>query len=304
MTDAVEQKPKRHTASRKRKRWWPWGLAVVLVVLYLIVLDLNSSQADQLADDGSGALDIHLAIAQRPVTLPLIALEDYGHGYIAFTLDHEGDRKSEKAKRQQFLQQTGNPNQPLPMEQVTITLDWSGPEERSEMTCTMMKRKWAHAVCTNPWSAIKQALPGRFSLVDLKTLRIRAPGSSIRCRGDAKADHPVPVQAGEVSLMCPAEVAGGADAQYYHAVLKIEGDLGAYWIVSQYGEKGEPMDAMTKREAAAITLFVRHALGQQEAYATLLQAMCGLRRPGAQDDPTTDPECGPPAPSAVSSGAS
>jgi hypothetical protein len=162
---------------------------------------------------------------------------------------------------------------------------------RQRQMCTQLTREWARSACDNPWAAIQQALPAnRFRLVDLRRLKIGDPRGPVHCVDAVEQRRSLPREPGEAVMVCAALVYGGDDDEFHHAVVRIDGELGALWMVWRYGQNGESAEAMTQREGQAIVAFVQHALGKQEDFATLHRIMCDLRRPGSIDGPG-DADC-------------
>lgn len=163
--------------------------------------------------------------------------------------------------------------------------DGRGQERR----CALLTREWARAVCDNPWAATRQAMPhNRLRLLDLSRLQTAGPGRQVDCREGTPPPRALPATAGQSMLLCNAMVYGGRADQHHHAVMRIDGDLGALWMVwhpGQNGQDGESADAMAQREGQAIAHFVQPALGAREEFAALQARMCRLRRPDSADQP-------------------
>ena len=87
-------------------------------------------------------------------------------------------------------------------------------------------------------------------------------------------------------MVCEALVYGGDKDEFHYAVVRIDGELAALWIVWRNGQNGETAEGMTQREGQAILAFVHYALGKQESFPALHGIMCSLRRPGSRDDPS------------------
>lgn len=233
--------------------------------------------------------DIHVSIGGNPLVLPFISLDDYAYRKQSFSLDRKGDSERARNALEQFLLDSKDPQNPLVLDRLTVTVrtyGWTGEDLRSKKMCPMLTREWARYVCDNPWPAVQQALPvNRFRLVDLNRLRIGDPRGPARCRDDDKSHQPIPQRTGEAVIVCTAMVYGGPDDQYHHAVIRINGDLGALWTVWRYGENGETAEAMAAREGKAIVAFVKYGLGRNEEFQNLHADMCRLRRPGSVNGP-------------------
>lgn len=247
--------------------------------------------------------DIHVSIAQHPLVLPFIALDDYAYRKQSFSLNRKGDSEHALAALNQFLHDSADPKIPLVLDGVSVvvrTYGWNDADMRQRQMCPMLTREWAKSVCDNPWAAIQQALPsGRFRLVDMSRLQVGDPRGHANCRDDDQPHKPLPQKAGEAAIVCTAMVYGGRDDQYHHAVVRIDGNLGALWTVWRYGQNGETAEAMTQREGKAIVAFVQYSLGKSEDFRKLHPAMCQLRRPGSVDGPK-GANCGRAAPTSFS----
>jgi hypothetical protein len=231
--------------------------------------------------------DVHVSVAQHPLVLPFIALEDYAYRKQSFSLDRKNDGKQALDALDIFLRDSADPNKPLELDGLTVvvrTYGWNDADMRQRQVCPLLTREWARSVCDNPWAAIQQALPAnRFRLVDLRRLQLGDPQSPDRCRENGEARRPFPQSPGTAVMVCEAMVWGGADGEYYLAAVRIDGDLGALWTVWRHGQNGETAEAMAEREGKAIISFVGHGVGKGEGFPNLLAEACRLRRPGASD---------------------
>lgn len=231
--------------------------------------------------------DVHVSVAQHPLVLPFIALEDYAYRKQSFSLDRKNDSKRALDALDIFLRDSADPNKPLELDGLTVvvrTYGWNDADMRQRQVCPLLTREWARSVCDNPWAAIQQALPAnRFRLVDLRRLQLGDPQSPGRCRENGEARRPFPQSPGTTVMVCEAMVWGGADGEYYLAAVRIDGDLGALWTVWRHGQNGETAEAMAEREGKAIISFVKHGVGKGEGFPKLLAEACRLRRPGASD---------------------
>jgi hypothetical protein len=256
----------------------------LLAVLASCGEDVRSS-----VDVGLLSTDIHIAVAQHPLVLPFIALDDYAYRKQSFSLNRKGDRESVQATLNQFLHDSADPKKPLVLDGLSVavrTYGWNDADMRQRQVCPLLTHEWARSICDNPWAAVQQALPGdRFRLVDLSRLRIGDLHARTDCRDDGKPHRPLPQRTGEALIVCTAMVYGGRDDQFHHAVVRIDGDLGALWTVWRYGQNGETAEAMTEREGKAIVAFVQYGLRQSENFSALHAEMCRLRRPGSVDHP-------------------
>ncbi|MFN9708276.1 MAG: hypothetical protein ACK53K_07180 [Burkholderiales bacterium] len=229
------------------------------------------------------ATDIHVSVAQHNLVLPLIALEDHAKIVIY-------QKQSFLLQRHSPLDKSSSSHVPLVLDSVSLvvrTYGWNDFDMHQRQVCSMLTRKWAQSVCDNPWAAIQQALPrDRFRLIDLSVFK-----GSANCRQNDRSHPPLPQQAGQAAIVCTAMVYGSSDDEFYSAVVRISGELGAVWTVWRDEEYGETAEGMTKREGKAIAAFVKYSLGKNEDFQNLHLAMCQLRRPGSIDGPN-GPDCG------------
>jgi len=232
--------------------------------------------------------DIQVSVAQHTLVLPFIAMHDYAYYAYrkpSFPLDRKGD--GERPERplsalNDFLYGSADPKKPLVLDSLSVVVRTYGSNDSDghpRRVCPLLTREWAQSVCDNSQAALRQAPPANhFRLVDLRRLQIGDPRAE--CRDDGKPRRPLPQRTGEAAMVCTARVFGGREDQYHHAVVRIDGHLGALWTVWGYGQNGETAEAMTEREGKAIVAFVRYALGKSEDFRKLHSAMCHLRRPG------------------------
>lgn len=233
--------------------------------------------------------DIHISVAEHALVLPFVALDDYAYRKQSFSLNRERDSENAKDALNQFLYDSKDPKRPLVVDGLSIvmrTYGWNDADIRQRQVCPQLTREWARSACDNPWAAIQQALPeNRFRLVDLRSLQIGNSRSPANCLEDGKPRRPLPRNPGQSVMLCAAQVFGGSDDQYHHAVVRIDGDLGALWMVWRYGQNGETAEAMTERQGKAIVSFVQNSLGSNENFHRLNVEMCRLRRPGSVVSP-------------------
>lgn len=238
------------------------------------------------------ATDVHVEIGQHALVLPLGNLDDYARRGPSFSLDRERDQAHAKNELDQLLVDSADPQHPMKFDSLTVTVragvsEWTD----SENLCPLLTREWARAACHNPWSPFHQALPyNRFSLVDLSRLQTGNTRGRANCTADSSPHLPLPKRVGEAELICTAEVFSSIDNKFYIAVVRIDGNLGAFWTVWRYGQKGETAEAMAEREGKAIVAFVQHGLMAKESFPALFTTLCRLRRPDAVDDPQ-GPRC-------------
>ena len=144
----------------------------------------------------------------------------------------------------------------------------------------MLTREWARSVCDNPWAVVQQSLPNQFELVDLSRVRFVSPEPRIpRCASNGAPMRPFPTRPGESVLFCEEEIYGGHSGQTFVALVRIHGNLGVAWSVSDGGKSGENAEARIVREGKAIIEFVRFGIGENEDFPKLYASACELRAP-------------------------
>lgn len=244
--------------------------------------------------------DVYGSVAQHTLVLPFIAMEEFASRPQSFSLDREGDHIRAREARDELLRASTDPADPREFDHLSIvvrTYGWNDFQPGQRGVCALLSRAWARSVCDNPWAATRQALPGdRFRLVDLRRLQVADGRDPVNCIDTDKPRRELPQAAGEAVMICEAKVYGGDSDEFHSAVVRIDGDLGASWLVWRHGQHGETAEAMTEREGKAIAAFVRHGLGEEEDFPALHTTMCRLRRPGSTDSPK-GPDCpgAPPA---------
>lgn len=238
-------------------------------------------------DVGLLSTDVHLSVAQQSLVLPFVALDDYAYRKQSFSLKGKSENKSSQNTLKQFMLETANPKEPLVVETIAVlvrTFGWNDADMSQRRTCPLLTRAWAQSVCDNPWAATQQALPAnQFKLLNLRGLQIGSSPSLANCRTDSAPIRALPQISKKALIVCAAQVFGGKDDEFHTAIIRIEGDLGALWMVWRYGQNGETAEAMAEREGNAIVAFVQHGLGGSENFPKLNAEMCRLRRPGSGD---------------------
>ncbi|HEX7710974.1 MAG TPA: hypothetical protein VF418_08525 [Sphingomonadaceae bacterium] len=229
------------------------------------------------------ASDVHISIGGKPISLPFVAIDDFAY-HLSYSLDRAGDRKRELAKRNAFLRATKDSNHPLPIDKISIvvrTYGWNDIEPRpAHQICPKLTRQWSRSVCENPWAALQQALPrNRITLIDLRNLDGFWKTTGQNCSRSIDENGPPILKIGARPVLCKA----AGSNRSYKAVIRIDGDLGAMWTVSDAPQ--ETAEKMATREGKAIAAFASYGVGTAENFSVLHQRACSLRRPGSQDGP-------------------
>lgn len=263
--------------------------ALLLVLIGCPVLASCDDEERVAANIQRLAADVHVTIADHALVLPFVALEHHAYREQSFSFDRKGDAERARSAASELLRDASDPRHPLPFDGLSVvvrTYGWNDSDMRQRQMCSQLTREWARSVCDNPWAAIQQALPAnRFRLVDLRQSRIGDARGPAHCV-DAVERRPLPQEPEKAVMVCEALVYGGDEDEFHHAIVRIDGELGALWTVWRFGQNGETAEAMTEREGRAIVAFVQYALGAREDFLTLHGIMCDLRRPGSVDSPS------------------
>jgi hypothetical protein len=258
-------------------------LCLVLCVCSLLTSCEKAIDVERLSTD------VHVAIAQHTLALPFAALEDYAYRQQSFSFNRKSDSEHALNAADELLRDSADSKHPLTLDNLTIivrTYGWNDADMRQRQMCPLLTSEWARSVCDNPWAAIQQALPAdRFKLVDLSHLKLGDPHGPAQCIDNGKPLRPLPQKTGESAMVCEALVFGGDDDKFHHAVVRIDGELGALWTVGRHGQNGESEEGRTEREGKAIVAFVQYGLGSSENFPALHAIMCDLRRPNSADNP-------------------
>ena len=249
--------------------------------------DLTEEQLAELVQD------VYVRVADHPLVLPRVAVGSPYAGGHSFSL---GTGKAEAiaadAARQR-LRDASSPAAALEVPQLRIRIKNYGWEEDipgTQTFCSQLRRQWSRALCDNASPALIQALPdNRFSLLTWPLApEARASVWNADClpAGQALPDLP---DDGQAIILCPLATSS-KENQLFHAVVRIDGDLAATWVVWPEVKTGETSAAKAQREGQAIIALVQLGLGPVEDFARLHQRMCQLRRPAVTDS-SDRPDC-------------
>jgi len=241
------------------------------------------------------ASDMHVIIAGKPLTLPLVAMQDYAYRPKSFSLARIADRKKATGRSAAFIRAAGNVRSAPRLDSLTVvvrTYGWDDSDPEAHGICPRLTSQWSKSVCENPWAALQQALPrDPFKIVDLETLKSSDRGRLLNCADWSKREIPLPVLKLDMpTVVCKAEVLGSGETKFFTAAIRINGDVGAIWTVWQGGNSREVPEVIAKREGQAIAAFVRDAIGPEESFGALHALACSLRRPNSADGPE-GPDC-------------
>lgn len=237
------------------------------------------------------ASDANIIIADNILVLPVVALRDYAYSGASFSLNRAADREIFQDKSKNFQKLSSSIDTAPRLDRIDIIVQTYGYDESNlgvaQMICPQLTRLWSQAVCSNPWSAVRQALPGSgFTIIDLRALKTGRSSKILNCKQHSDLPETVNFQPEKALLMCEASVItySGSSKFFVSAVL-IYQDLGAIWTVSENSQSLESAQSEADREGKAIVAFVRHGLGPEEDFPALQSAACALRRPGSADGP-------------------
>ncbi len=249
--------------------------------------DLTEEQLAELVQD------VYVRVADHPLVLPRVAVGSSYAGGQSFSL---GTGKAEAiaadAARQR-LRDASAPAAALELPQLRIRIRNYGWEEdipQSQVFCSQLRRQWSRALCNNASPALIQALPvNGFSLLAWPLApEARASVWSADC---PPAGQPLPDLPGDgqASILCRLATSS-KESPLFHAVVRIDGDLAATWVVWPEAKTGETAAAKAQREGQAMIALVQLGMGPAEDFARLHQRMCQLRRPAVIDS-SDRPDC-------------
>lgn len=239
------------------------------------------------------ASDANIIVADNVLVLPIVALRNYAYSGLSFSLNRDADQKMFQDKSKNFQKLSSSIDTAPRFDRIDVTVQTYGYDESnlgvSQMICPQLTRRWSQAVCSNPWSAVRQALPGSgFTIIDLRALKTGHGNKILNCKQNSDPPKTVNLQPEEALLMCEASVvtySGISTSKFFVSAVSINQDLGAVWTVSEDSRSLESAQSEAEREGKAIVAFVRHGLGPEENFPALQSATCALRRPGSVDGP-------------------
>ncbi|MBX3580699.1 MAG: hypothetical protein KF810_02225 [Rhizobiaceae bacterium] len=263
-------------------------------VVVIFVVNFRGPSSKGLTEDQINFLasDAHVVVGKIPLVLPFVALPGYVSRGSSFSLNSKRDRQAANERLATFRQSAFDPRTAptIPRLEVSVrTYGWN--EFGADRLCDRFTRQWPRSVCDNPWAALQQALPSNsFDLIDLQILHDPVQGNVGRCLHGEDRTGLLTLQIGKASLLCKAEVSGSEKERFYTAVIALEGNLGAVWLVFEGDRVRETAMEQAQREGDAIAAFVANGLRTVENFTALHETACALRRPKSDDAPS-GPDC-------------
>ncbi len=157
--------------------------------------------------------------------------------------------------------------------------------------CPLLKRQWVASVCDDPWAPLKQAMPENiFALLHPDHISIFDHHSTVG--GERRSDQlrAMHLTIGQTQTVC--DKVKRSTTLFCTAAQMLSPRLIAVWTVRDGPQ--EKHRAMAEREGQAISAFIRNAIAPQENYASLMEEICRLRRPGSQNGPSGVDPCASP----------
>ncbi len=224
------------------------------------------------------ASDAHVIVADTPLVLPYIALGGFS-GDASFSLDKKRDRDAAKNRLNVFRAAADNPQTAPTLGKLEINITTYGWDDFGGdliRICSHLKREWSKSVCDNPWAPLKQALPGRIYLADIR--RLDAFDNHLLAGGGRMSDllKSMHIESEETTIGCDH------NADMCYAATNISANLFAIWYV---GSSKLDRSSDVDRESKSIKAFVHYALGPKENFNALFIAACQLRRPDSPRGP-------------------
>lgn len=238
------------------------------------------------ADVAEYAATARARIAGEELQLPFVALPDYRCLNPVIRLADQPAKPGLRTKKEAFVAAASDPAHPVDVASLPVVIDLYGSLgelAKSARICPRLQREWASAICLDARHPLQQSLPNRFYLFDAGASEAdwRMPERHKRLLGSLVPLGPEPKTACE-------EVAGN---RYCLAAALITGKLAAAW--KSHDRAGEEVPHATDGEGRILRAFVEFALGEEEDFASLLQAAHDLRnfgqgRPVDYPDPCAD----------------
>lgn len=233
------------------------------------------------------ASDVHVSIAHRRLVLPFISLSA-NRGMQSFSLAKKDDAASQANAIDNLMHESIDSENSKPLDRISLQIDtygWDDWDMKMGQICPMLTRKWAQSVCDNPWAVVQQSLPNRIEIVDLRRLKLDTNQYSPRCAENSLPYQSLPARQGAPVIICEQQMFGGKAAEFYVAAVRIDGDLGAVWLIARSSQAGETGEARMARQGKAVVAFLQYGLGPSEDFSKLYNILCELRAPDSAPGP-------------------
>jgi hypothetical protein len=199
------------------------------------------------------ASDAHFLVASYHIVVPIVALRGPGE---VFTIGDKLVSDSETLKTK-----AADPNNPMPVDSIALGIyEYKYVRERNESVkiCPLLKRHWAQRVCRGDYNVALKLLPETFDLID------RNKVERLKNRGTAGGENQYD-QVKDMSLrLGVAEIGCDKASKFCTSAVATLPNLIAVWTVWSDENTGESASQMSNRQGAALTEFVRRAIGPIE----------------------------------------
>lgn len=237
------------------------------------------------------ATEVYMRIAEQPLRLPFAALQDYAYKNVSFSLDRARDLNPAHDTARALL--ASNSTNPLALDKIRVEVfDYGSINEQMayKAMCPLFAREWERSVCKDYQPAVLLGLPSKsFLIVNLSQALSNQDSGGINCvEGTNITADLLPKQNGDIAIVCRQNNIHQSGPGQYQGAIRIHGDLGVLWSISDNHFGRESLDSKVRREGKALETFLEHALGTQEDFARLHADMCQLRRPGAYENAAHD----------------
>lgn len=249
--------------------------------------------------DPTPQIDVELLASERSVqvgnevlTIPYVALSDFVHKPMSFSLRSESGNEREQARleRKAFLSRAAHRETAPKLSSITVSIEIYGSYGelgQSAQICPRLRRQWSLSICNDAYSPIYRALPRKFELVELgkfekykhhifagvrnktvydliSAMDFQENVSSVSCLAYDQKDHPP-------GKTCRAgRVVGNG--------------LVAIWEVWESKDGHESIQDKANREGSMVAKFIEMGLGSEEDFEQLERAAIKLYSP---DSPTS-----------------
>ncbi|RYG36481.1 MAG: hypothetical protein EON93_05015 [Burkholderiales bacterium] len=221
------------------------------------------------------ASEVHVSVAGTRLSAPLISI-------FIQEQDREPEWREPKT-RFELGARGGNADEPIVAKFVQLNFRTYGKHNGYEKICPLLTRQWSMSVCKDAWSFARRSLPESFYLAapfeEHSYQRVSLAGG-----GDLTAPS-VPPSSDRPVYSCTTWSAG----EICMASVLAANGLVATWTVNE--TKNETTYDQIQRQGAAIVAFTKFAIGPQEDFEALTDALCKLRNPDDKSHEGRDDPC-------------
>jgi hypothetical protein len=224
------------------------------IVILLVQSSASASEERSAPDVPFLTSDAHFSIGGHHVVLPIVALRGPDH---VFSLGH----KEPSHMKETLKTKASDPTNPMPVDSLNLSMrqyQYTGERIESLEICPLLTRLWAQRLCRGEHDGILAPLPTKFDLLDHNKIDLLKNHWTVG--RERKYD-----QVKDMSLrLGVTEIGCDRASKFCTAVVETLPGLLAVWTVWSDENTGVPAAQMAETEGAAITEFVRRAIGPIE----------------------------------------